>query len=96
VEQFLKYEEHSVKLKSYFMKEASRITPTKEKHIKQACKFNKTPANMLVGLAAATTCSALAVKFLKKGELALLMTLMALPVTLICLTKKGNSANCEY
>lgn len=77
------------------MKDNKPIQKTTERNLKDQYAFNKIPANMLLGLATATTCSALAVKLLKKSELALLMALMAIPITLVCLNKK-HSSQCKY
>lgn len=78
------------------MKASKHTNPTKAKQMKDTCASDKMPANMLLGLATATTCGAIAVKFLKKGELALLMTLMAIPVTMICLNRSNKSLRCKY
>lgn len=48
---------------------------------------NKIPDNLLISFAAATVCSAFAVKFLKKGELAMLTTFLFIPVALMLLNK---------
>lgn len=78
------------------MKASKHTNPPKAKEMKDTCAFDKMPANMLLGLATATTCSALAVKFLKKGELALLMTLMSIPVTMIRLNRTNKNLRCKY
>ncbi|UAY55923.1 hypothetical protein [Arachidicoccus terrestris] len=78
------------------MKAVKHTDRTDEKDMKQSYELNNTPVNMLLGLATATTCSALAVKLLKKGELALLMTIMAIPVTLICLNRSNRKVQCKH
>ncbi|GAB3362976.1 hypothetical protein GCM10027566_31160 [Arachidicoccus ginsenosidivorans] len=47
------------------------------------------PTNLLLSFTAATLCSALSVKFLKKGELALMTTLMVMPLAIIYLNKRA-------
>lgn len=57
---------------------------------KETC--NKSiPTNLLLSFTAATICSALTVKMLKKGELALLTTLLAMPIALIILNRRMES-----
>ncbi|SEA16327.1 hypothetical protein SAMN05192529_109120 [Arachidicoccus rhizosphaerae] len=63
---------------------------------KETNQVNKIPTNTLLSLGTATLCSALAIKMLKKGELAALLALMAIPVTLFCLSKNDKKSCCKY
>ena len=77
------------------MKHLKSAQPTASKDKKEAYRLNKIPTTTLLSLAAATLGSALAIKMLKKGELAILVTLMALPVSLFYLNKNGAKC-CKY
>jgi len=74
-------------------KKAMKIQNAKDAH--SACN-QQFPTNLLLSFTAATLCSALSVKFLKKGELALMASLMIMPAALIYLNRKATQKKYKW
>ena len=98
MEQYLPFKYHKpLTLKLNIMQKSKVLHNTGKANKKVNNDSCTDSTHLLLALAAATACSALSVKFLKKGELALLLALMTMPISIACFSKaKKRAGYCTY